>query len=161
MTSVSRACHSLLRRLAIAFALASACLVPPALAGVENPADRAAVRAVELDMGLIKRLDAVVTALDEADDTPPLFLRTRANKVPKTLPELEAELRTSPALQAAIAAQGFTPREYLLAAMAWTNAWLGYHLAKDGDKDASTAASAAQMAFVERHYAELKALQDR
>ena len=160
MTTLFHSRHGLLHRLGIVFALATACVMPPALAsGFENPTDSAAVRAVKLDMELVKRLDGVVAAIAEIDDVPPLFLQTKANKVPKTLPELEAELRTSTELQAAIAAQGFTPREYLLTAMAWGNAWIGYARVKEGDADAKNAASAEQMAFVEQHFAELKALQ--
>lgn len=145
---------SLLLGLAVAFAAA------PAIAGVENPRDSAAVNAVQLDMATVKRLVAVANVQKTLDDPPLLFLRTKPGKVQKTLPELIAELHGAPELEAAVKAQGFTPREYLVTAMAWANAWFGYFLAQSGD-DAATkmGVPAAQLRFVEQHAAELKALQ--
>lgn len=146
----------------LALALALACLAMPAWAGVENPRDTPAVQAVQFDMAMVKRLDAVRQAVEDIDDTPPLFMRTKPGKVQKTLDELLVELHTSAALEAAVKAQGFTPRQYLLGAMAWANAWFAYHLAKTGDNDHDRMnASPSQLRFVEQHYAELKALQEQ
>lgn len=141
--------------------LATAFVATPALAGVENPRDSAAVNAVRLDMPLVKRLVAVAKVQATLDDPPPLFLRTKPGKVQKTLPELLTELHGSPELEAAAKAQGFTPREYLVVAMAWANAWFGYHLKESGDDSAAKmGVPEAQLRFVEQHLAELKALQN-
>lgn len=128
-------------------------------AGIENPADRSAVQAVALSMDLVKRLDAVARVMNDMDDAPPLFLRTKADKVPKTLAELVTELRSSPQVVAAVEAQGFTPKTYLLSAMAWTNAWFGWALMQEGDATKSDA-TPAQLRFVQQNHAALQALQE-
>ena len=145
---------------ALFFAAILASLASPALAGVENPEDTPSVQAVQFDMALVKRLNAVGQAIGKIDDAPTLYLRTKPNKVPKTLDELIAKVHASPATEAAIKAQGFTAKQYLVSVMAWANAWFGYHLDKSGGGDAMHA-SPAQLRFVEQHYAELKALQEQ
>lgn len=160
MTTVSRPrnARSLVGTLLVGLAVALA--ASPAVAGVENPRDSAVVNAVQLDMATVKRLVAVANVQKTLDDPPPLFLRTKPGKVQKTLPELIAELHGAPELEAAVKAQGFTPREYLVTAMAWANAWFGYFLAQSGDDSAAKmGVPAAQLRFVEQHAAELKALQ--
>ena len=47
-----------------ALALALACFAIPAWAGVENPRDTPAVQAVQFDMAMVKRLDAVRLQID-------------------------------------------------------------------------------------------------
>lgn len=154
------ALHRLLTGAALAVALA--CSAPPALAGIENPADTAAVHAVRLDMALVKRLVAVSRATERIEDAPPLYARTKEHKVPKTLDELVAEVHTSPPLEAAIKANGFTPRGYLLAAMAFVDAGVGYAMRLSGNEDMlrSQNISEEHLAFIKAHYAELKAQQD-
>lgn len=138
-----------------------ACLAAPALAGTENPADTPEIHAVHLDMSLLKRLVAVQKAIDKIEDVPPLYTRTKENKVPKTLDELVAEVQTCPPLEAAIKAQGFTPRKYLAASLAFIDASFGYQFRQSGNeqylKDQNI--SEAHMAFIKAHYEELKASQ--
>ncbi|HET8897828.1 MAG TPA: hypothetical protein VFN09_03500 [Rhodanobacteraceae bacterium] len=161
MSNIPQWRRDLLRRSVLAFTLLSILALPIAFAGVENPADTPKVQSVELSMKLIERLDAVANAAGDMNDRPALFMRTKANKVPKTLGELSTELKASPIMLSAIESQGFTPREYLVSAMAWANTYFGYHLIKDGDESARTSISASQLKFIETHYDELKALQER
>lgn len=139
-------------------ASALACFTAPALAGVENPADTPKVHAVHLDMQLVKRLVAVQRATDKVEDLPPLYMRTKEHKVSKTLDELVAELHTSPPLEAAIKAQGFTPKEYLVSMMAFIDATFGYQFRLEGNEDyvKQQNISEAHLAFVKAHFEELK-----
>jgi hypothetical protein len=102
---------------------------------------------------------AVQLATDKIEDAPPLYTRTKAHHVPKTLDELVAEVHTCPPLEAAIKAQGFTPREYLLASLAIVDAMFGYQFRLAGQeqylKDQNI--SETHMAFIKAHYAELTA----
>lgn len=154
-----RAFHPSVRRplSGAVLAIALACCASPALAGVENPADTAAVHAVRLDMPLVKRLAAVQRAVEDVDDAPHLYARTKEHKVPKTLDELVAEVHTCPPLEAAIKAQGFTPESWLLAAMALADAGLGYQLRASGHEEMLKGQniSEAHMAFIKAHLAEL------
>ena len=143
----------------LTLALALACFGPPALAGTENPANTPEIHAVHLDMPLVKRLVAVQKVTDKIEDAPPLYTRTKENKVPKTLDELVAEVHTCPPLEAAIKAQGFTPREYLAASLAFVDALFGYGFRLSGDEQylKGQDISEAHMAFIKAHYKELTA----
>lgn len=146
-------------RLLAALFATIACLATPAWAGMENPADTPAIHAVRLDMALVKRIAAVQRATGEIEDAPPLYMRTKPNHVPKTLDELVAEVRTCPACEAAIKAQGFTPREYMAAALAFGDAMLGYQFRASGNEEytRNQNISETHMAFIKAHYAELTA----
>lgn len=139
------------------------CFIAPALAGTENPADTPAVHAVHLNMPLVKRLLAVQRATEHIEDLPPLYARTKPGKVPKKIDELVAEVHTSPPLEAAIKAQGFTPREYLLGSLALIDATFGYQFRLSGHEEYLKGQNISEqhMAFIKAHYQELTALQDR
>lgn len=146
-------------RLLAALLATMACLATPAWAGMENPSDTPTIHAVRLDMALVKRLAAVQRVTGEIEDAPPLYMRTKANRVPKTLDELVAEVRTCPACEAAIKAQGFALREYMAATLAFADAMVGHQFRVSGNaefiKDQNI--SETHMAFVKVHYAELTA----
>lgn len=158
-----RTTHARHPRLFFALLATIACFASPAWAGMENPADTPTIHAVRLDMALVKRLAAAQRAMGDIEDAPPLYMRTKANHVPKTLDELVAELRTCPRCEATVKAQGFTPRDYLAASLAFGDAMLGYQFRMSGNaefiKDQNI--SETHMAFVKAHYAELTATSDQ
>jgi hypothetical protein len=155
-SSLSRA----LGALAVATALALAS--PFASAGVENPGDTPAVHAVRMNVDLLHHVIAINKAREALDQDSMLFMRTKANHVPKTIDELIAEVHANPQLEAVITRHGLTPRQYLLAAMAFADAGLGVTMLEAGETETvrKQNISAEHMAFIKAHWDEIGQLDD-
>lgn len=144
--------------------------VQPALAGIEHPADAAAVNAVQLDMALFDKLAAASRDLKELpgdardeleaargmekDDAGVL----RATKVSLLLQVLNRH----PGFQAVLARHGLTGRQYFLGLYAITNGSFAVMLAGDGEPAAADFAkweiNPAHYRFCKQHQAEISRL---
>lgn len=156
---------------AFACACALACIAIPAWAGIENPADAAAVNAVHLDMGLVKKLLAVNEELkavpksvqDEMEDEREMQKDDqgilRAPPVSAVLPKLERH----PEFRTALAKNGLGGREYLLAMYAVVNGGFAAAFAKPGAEPSAAdfakwGVNPAHYRFCRDHMAEIKKL---
>lgn len=148
--TISRTDRAICTIAAILFAGMATC----ASAGMEAPRDTAAVRAVKLDMDLVNRLGAVareaLPRLDDRDSV--LYLRDGEGR-PKTVAQLVDDINETPVLAAAVAAQGFTPREYALAVLAVINAYTAAAASNgaEASNDAAASADPQQVRFVRMH----------
>lgn len=144
----------------LAVATMLALVAPLASAGVENPRDTPAVHAVHMDMDLMRKIVAINKERDGLEQDSDLFMRTKANHVQKTLDELIAEVHANPPLEAIIARHGLSTREYLLAAMAFSDAGIGLAMTESGEADyvRKQHVSAEHMAFIKAHQDEIAQL---
>lgn len=164
----SRARHAVA---SFACACALACLSLPALAGIEHPADAAAVNAVHLDIALLKKVAAVTAELksapksvqDQMDDESEMQKddkgTLRAPPVSTLLPKLERH----PEFRAALAKNGLDGRQYLLAAYALANGGFAAAFTKPGTEPAAAdfakwGVNPAHYRFCRDHMAEVKKL---
>jgi hypothetical protein len=147
---------------ALALATVMALVSPIASAGVENPGDTPTVHAVRMNVDLLHRVIAINKEREALDQDSMLFMRTKDNHVPKTIDELVAEVHSNPQLEALIARHKLSPRQYLLAAMAFADAGLGVTMLEAGETETvrKQNISAQHMAFIKAHWDEIGQLDD-